>query len=160
MPSGRTHLAIETAVFVPCAAAGAYLWHIQALGWPEVATFSSSYLLSSLFLSPDLDLRRSGPSRRWGIARVLWLPYSGLFRHRRLSHHVLLGPLTRIVYLGILTALAAGAAYLLGGVPLSLSAPRVPLLIAGLVGVYLPNQLHALVDRFGSRWSRPARGRR
>ncbi len=50
--------------------------------------FLSAYLFSSLFLSPDLDLHNSRATKRWGIARIFWLPYSWVFRHRAVSHHL------------------------------------------------------------------------
>lgn len=157
MPSGKVHLRIEIGLLAAGAAASAPLWCAGALPWPETVAFIGSYLFSSLFLSPDLDLYSSRPSRRWGIARVLWLPYSGLFRHRRLSHHVLVGPLTRILYLGAVALLAVLATGLLTKEPLRLSAPTLPLLVAVLSGLYLPNQIHTLVDRLSSLWGRRAR---
>ena len=50
-------------------------------------------------LSPDLDLSSSGSSNRWGIFRFLWYPYNKLFSHRGISHSIIFGTLTRIIYL-------------------------------------------------------------
>lgn len=55
--------------------------------------------VSTLLLSPDLDLRQSISSRAWGLMSVVWLPYHRLFRHRQLSHWPLVGTMTRLIYL-------------------------------------------------------------
>jgi len=53
---------------------------------------ASAHLLGGLYLSPDLDLK-SKPFKRWGVLRVLWLPYQKLIPcHRHwLSHGVIVG---------------------------------------------------------------------
>jgi uncharacterized metal-binding protein len=64
---------------------------------------ASAHLLGGLYLSPDLDLK-SKPFKRWGILRVLWLPYQKLIpchRHR-LSHGVIVGSVVRLLYLAAL----------------------------------------------------------
>jgi len=151
MPSGRTHLCIELLAFVPSLVGCAALWRNDVLGEGEVVAFGSAYLFSSLFLSPDLDLRGSAAARRWGAARALWSPYAAIFRHRGLSHHILLGPLTRIAYLGGVVTVPFWFVERVLARPLSLRSPRWPLLGTLLVGLYLPNQIHSLVDSLGGR---------
>ncbi|MGB9860807.1 MAG: DUF2227 family putative metal-binding protein, partial [Candidatus Bipolaricaulaceae bacterium] len=75
---------------------------------------------------------------------ICWRPYSFLFRHRGLSHHPVLGPLSRFLYLGIWLALLG---LLLWGLGFSL--PRFPLswLLPALVGLWLPQLFHILLDR-------------
>lgn len=59
---------------------------------------SSAHLLGGLFLSPDLDCP-SRPYYRWGILRCMWAPYQ-LIPHRHfLSHGVIVGSCTRLIYL-------------------------------------------------------------
>ena len=67
---------------------------------PLALVFSATYLFSALLLSPDLDSARSDPYNRWGYLRVCWTPYAKLFRHHGLSHNPLVGPLSRLLYLG------------------------------------------------------------
>ena len=135
-----------------------YLLIGEGIGPNEMAAFSGAYLFSSFFLSPDLDLARSRASRRWGLGRVLWLPYSALFRHRRLSHHLVWGPLTRILYLGGFVLAAAFGIALVTNVELAgLAAWPPSLLLSVFCGLYFPNQIHILVDRF---WSMLTRRRR
>lgn len=83
--------------------------------------------------------------RRWGRLAFLWWPYAKLFRHRGISHHVLWGPLTRLLYLTVVAGgVAAGVGALIGR-PLSLG--RLPIDgWAVLAGVYVPNVAHVMVD--------------
>lgn len=137
MPKGNTHLAWELGLF-PLVLAGGF-----ALGLGmELLPLGLGYLLGSLFLSPDLDLLHSRPARRWGPLRFLWWPYARLFRHRGLSHHPFLGPLTRFLYLGLwLLSLS----FLLG---FALPPFRLSWALSGLVGLWIPQFLHVFLDRF------------
>lgn len=117
----------------------------------ELVVFAGSYLFSSLLLSPDLDLHKNAARRRWGPLGFLWAPYSKMFKHRGLSHSLVLGPLTRLLYLGlVLAGVIAGLSYLWG---LTLPEEAISfwenrrLLLALGVGLYLPNVLHVLLDR-------------
>ena len=154
MPSGRTHLQIEVVLLAVWAAAGALCVHWEWVGTAEIAGFIVAYLFSMLLLSPDLDLAKSDSYRRWGPLRWVWAPYAAAFRHRRISHHPLFGPITRIAYVSIL-ALTALLVYTF----VSRSAtPRlgasIDLVLAVLIGLYLPNLTHILVDGLQSVWVR------
>jgi uncharacterized metal-binding protein len=145
MPSGRVHVAVEAGLLAGCTLAGVELARRGSLATESLVAFASAFAFSMLFLSPDLDLARSGPMRRWGPLAFLWWPYAKLFRHRGISHHVLWGPLTRLLYLAVVAGgIAAGVGALVGR-PLRLG--RLP--IDGwvvLAGVYVPNVAHAIVD--------------
>lgn len=153
MPSGKTHAAVELALGPVFGAA--YYVVLQPDGG-ELAAFAGAYLFSSLWLSPDLDLPKNAARRRWGPLGFLWAPYSKVFKHRGLSHSLVWGPLTRLIYLGlVLAAVIAGLSYL-GGLTLP-PAERAEgvledrgLLRALGVGLYLPNVLHVLLDRWVS----------
>lgn len=110
--------------------------------------FALASLAGGLFLSPDLDLDYSRPSRRWSLLRFLWAPYRALHKHRGRSHTYLYGPLSRLAYLALLgTAVWWGAGQL---VPIEVPPPAKewaertwPFLLAG----YLASQwLHLLMD--------------
>jgi uncharacterized metal-binding protein len=117
------------------------------VGAKEVAAFLCAYLFSSALLSPDLDLAHSHATRRWGPLRVLWLPYAWAFRHRRTSHRPILGPLSRIGYLGLwvvaVTLVVAG----IRGEGMRLAWPGMRAVAAIVGGLYLPNLLHIGLDR-------------
>ena len=146
MPSGRTHLKIEMTVFAGCTVLGLYLVKLNFIAIVHLASFLGSYLFASLFLTPDLDLKQSIAFKRWGIARILWLPYAHLFRHRALSHHILFGPLTRIVYAVLILSLVVSALTHMTSLRIQLHAPGWAVLVSIVAGVYLPNQIHTLAD--------------
>jgi uncharacterized metal-binding protein len=148
MPSGRTHTAFELLI-APGFAAGLYVLFEPSLG--EVALFGGTYLLSSLFLSPDLDLHKNLARRRWGPLGFIWTPYSKIFKHRGLSHSLLLGPITRLIYLGVVFGLVLWGLSHVGLAPPQ-GSPKLgerTLFIVG-AGLYLPNVLHVLLDRLVS----------
>ena len=155
MPSGKTHLKFELATLPLWAAGGAIL----GVPWRELVIFTFSYVGASLLLSPDIDLADSSPARRWGVLRLFWFPYAWLFRHRGLSHSVLFGPLTRVLYLAFLAFLAWIALYLAFGVRLGWHWPPPASVAAFACGVYLSNLLHVLLDRLVSRWRHRPKGR-
>jgi len=159
MPSGSTHLKIEGGLLFGWIALAGYLLSKGAIGADAVAAFAFAYSFSMLFLSPDLDLTTSKAFRRWGIVRWIWAPYARAFRHRRLSHHPIFGPLTRIVYLGAICALAGFGLFLALGRPLRLAAPSALVLVGALLGLYVPNLTHVLADRVVSLLPK-RRGRR
>ncbi len=150
MPSGKTHAVVEMALLPALGAA--YYVALQP-GTVELAVFAGAYLFSSLWLSPDLDLHKNAARRRWGPLGFLWTPYSKVFKHRGLSHSLVLGPLTRLVYLGlVLAAVIAGLSYLWGlALPPAEKAAAFwqnrEVLWALGAGLYLPNVLHVLLDR-------------
>lgn len=56
--------------------------------------------LGTLWLSPDLDLRKSNPSNRLGLFKELLGPYRALCGHHRsfLSHSPIVSSLVRVLY--------------------------------------------------------------
>lgn len=160
MPSGHTHLWIESVLLLGWAGAAVFCRLVGACSCRQVVLFVAAYVFSMLLLSPDLDLSKSHAVQRWGRLRWLWKPYALAFRHRRLSHHLLWGPLTRILYL----ALWGTAAILLldrisGLGNLSLRASVGDLIGLGL-GLFLPNAEHVVLDRLSSCWRRRCRNKR
>jgi uncharacterized metal-binding protein len=145
MPSGRTHLVIEAGILSALAVAGIVLVCKGSLPTESLLAFLGGFAFSMVFLTPDLDLVRSRPTRRWGRLSILWWPYAKIFRHRGVSHHIVWGPVTRIAYL---TALAAATAVGIGallGRSVSFGEPHANVW-AILVGVYVPNIVHTVVD--------------
>lgn len=161
MPSGRTHLRIEL-FLLPVFVTLFYLF-VDASG-AAVVLFAGAYLCSSLWLSPDLDLRQNETRRRWGLLGFVWMPYTKIFKHRGVSHSLLFGTLTRLGYLGLLAVLIAwGLSYFnLWSIPVAqLASTRLDLWLVGilLAGLWLPNMLHASVDYLDSALPRRRRRR-
>ncbi len=155
MPSGRVHEAINTGVL---GLASAAYWVYQsevAIPEPVAVAFVGSFLVGTFLVTPDLDLaeQQVRAKGRWGWLGLFWVPYGWMFSHRGLSHTWIIGPLTRILYLGAvgvvlywITALVTG--YL--GVRLDLQAQlRVPsqeILWALILGYYVSQWLHLIAD--------------
>lgn len=147
MPSGARHLQLEL-YLLPVFFIGLYF---MELAWPGLLAFAAAYLLSSLMLSPDLDLRRNSARRRWRVLGFIWAPYTKVFKHRGMSHNLLLGPLTRIGYLFLLGALVVYALDYFGlGMDIPVHVHKELLAMIG-IGLYLPNFLHILYDHFDSK---------
>ena len=159
MPSGSAHLKIEAGLLFGWTGLAGYLLSERAITVKMILSFVLAYAFSMLFLSPDLDLARSCAAGRWGSARWLWAPYALIFRHRGLSHHPLLGPLTRILYLGVGAGALFAAVFVLIGEAVRIVVPPAGLLLSVLVGLYVPNLTHILADRATSAW-RKRRARR
>jgi uncharacterized metal-binding protein len=147
MPSGKTHLRIEACGLLACTGLGALFLRRGLIDAPTMISFCGAYAISMMLLSPDLDLNDSRASRRWGPLRIFWLPYAALFKHRQLSHHLLLGPLMRILYLLALLLASAFLVVLATRRSLRIPFPSGTLVAAVFAGLYLPNVTHILVDR-------------
>ena len=95
MASGKNHdRAIYFATPVVGILSGYYLSPMLGL------IADSSHLLGGLYLSPDLDLK-SLPWKRWGILRIIWLPYQRIPHRHWLSHAPIVGSIGRLLYLGL-----------------------------------------------------------
>ena len=146
MPSGKTHLRIELLLLGLWGALGAYLILQGWITLPPVAIFAASYVVSMALLSPDLDLAGSRPFKRWGPLQVLWWPYAAVFRHRRLSHHWFLGPLTRVGYVLAWVAAVGVALGWIGARDFDVRPPNATTFGAVALGVYVPNMTHIAAD--------------
>ena len=159
MPSGKTHLKIEAIILVLWAGLSVIFVLKEWITISQTLLFFGAYVFSMLLMSPDLDLSKSDAFSRWGPFRWIWFPYAWIFRHRQLSHHPLLGPLSRIAYIAIL-ALAVTIIYLVttGRSELRFRLPAAAILPVFL-GLYMPNIEHILADRISTAHRRKRRRR-
>jgi uncharacterized metal-binding protein len=155
LPSARVHDRINLRAFVVVGVVSATLFGSGALPTPSVAAiyaFTAGYFAGSHLLSPDLDAAVSEPARRWGWLRVVWIPYARIFPHRGSSHGYLLGPLTRLGYLFVITsplhAQEAVQAWLIRQPALLPSEVGIAL----LAGYFASTWLHLIADRAPLRW--------
>ncbi len=153
MPSGQTHLCIEGGILAACIVGGSVLTQQGAVSATLLAAFAGGFAFGMLFLSPDLDLSRSRPTRRWGPLSFLWWPYAKVFRHRGISHHVVWGPLTRLGYLAVVVGGLAAAIGAATGLRMTARVPMAEVW-AAIAGVYVPNVIHVAVDAVGGRLRR------
>ena len=114
-------------------------------------TFGSTFVYATLFMSPDLDLAHQ--IRLFSILGFLSIPfrsYSRLFSHRGLSHHILLGSATRILWLSGWGALIFYIIY--QSVPdqstlLKFYNHHQSYILYGLAGICFADWGHLLLDR-------------
>jgi len=101
-------------------------------------------------ITPDLDLSTSRPSRRWGMLRLFWLPYTWLFPHRGLSHRPFLGAFTRVLYLAALAGVGLWALDSLG-YRFQLNFPLGQGWLSFFTGILIADLIHLLLDTLFTR---------
>ncbi len=94
MASGRTHDIINLVALPP------FLYYLNP---SDFIGFTAGYLVGTFFLSPDNDLYHSIPNKRWKFLKFIWKPYVKLFSHRGLSHMPILGIISKLLYIFIIT---------------------------------------------------------
>lgn len=77
------------------------------------------YIFSGYMFSGDLDIK-SSEYYRWGMFKLIWIPYQKIFSHRSIfTHGFILGPIIRLVYLFIIYLLVCALLYSLDFINLS-----------------------------------------
>jgi uncharacterized metal-binding protein len=125
--------------------AGALLGTLIGVAWeqPFWQGAAIGYLAGTFFVNPDVDYyphRRTSAVQSWGRLGFIWVFYGLLFRHRGISHNWLLGPLTRLVYLGPLGLLLWWGLAQFGLLPPAAA------LWGALLGYYLSQWAHLALD--------------
>ena len=97
----KTHTRFNIFIALPILCFGIYyFWH------PKInflMTFFFSFCYATLFMNPDVDI--SDKNKLFSIKGFLTFPfriYSKIFKHRGLSHSIVFGTMTRILFLFIL----------------------------------------------------------
>ncbi len=97
MPNHKTHDKIGLVVTPVLAAVSVY----SGQSLVNTTALVTGFLLSTYYLSPDLDLN-SRIYHRWGLLRFIWFPYQKLIKHRSwLSHSGPVSATIRLLYLMI-----------------------------------------------------------
>ena len=91
MSDGKTHDRIGLFAGVVC-----FVNIDLFLGWKLGVPFILGWLLALFIFSPDTDLM---PRKRIGILAFFLYPYSLFFKHRGVSHSIILGTLSRVIYI-------------------------------------------------------------
>ena len=124
-----------------------------------------AFLFGGLWLSPDLDIH-SKSLQRWGVLKIIWLPYRYLIRHRSLfSHGPFIGTVLRGLYLSLVILTIENILKLIGFEnPFNLveqvltrfqKDPRE--LISIFIGLEASSWLHIIKDKdpLPSEWTKP-----
>lgn len=133
MPNDKAHGTIN---LLALAVSTLILIRYTALGVVELVIMAIAYMFGTYFLSPDMDIN-STSYKRWGYLRIFWWPYKVFFKHRGYSHHLILGPLSRIANLALIVA------------PVMFFAgtyPPVDYIIIFAGGVWGANTVHVVAD--------------
>ena len=125
--------------------------------------FLLGWLFSTFIFGPDTDIV---PGKRNWALKILLTPYSWIFKHRGISHHILFGTLTRVAYIVIvgviivsiinsffypeLTLGSYGKALLSFFLDFDLDRPMYKGLTWFYIGLFLADASHVLVDHFSS----------
>ncbi|MBN2110335.1 MAG: metal-binding protein [Methanosarcinaceae archaeon] len=151
MPDGKMHEMINTAVLLIIVSVLTYIAKLKEpaifasyVNTSIILIFAIAYVFSTFFLSPDLDIDSSS-YRRWGMLRILWWPYKVIFKHRGISHNPVLGPLSIVMNLALITV----PVLLLAGI--NLPSLPVDLTMAAIAGMVLSMEVHIISDCFVSR---------
>lgn len=152
MPNYRVHDAINLTALGMSFATYSMLANtnvIPSVSGAAMIGYTLSYLAGTFLVTPDLDLHGSKPKKRWGIFRFLWRPYATLVPHRSsFSHGWIIGPLTRLLYLALLTL---PLLILTNTVQASRELAQQYIgwdaLTAIVVGYYLSQWMHLIADR-------------
>lgn len=148
MPGYRTHSRFNLLLLIPIDAL-----LLQRYSPKDILLFSLGYIFATYYLSPDMDIFRSGPIRRWGILRFIWLPYSLFFTHRGISHIPIIGTLTRIGYLLILSIIISLIVFRDYRIVEEFAMRYRREIIWILLGMFASDTLHALLDKVAT-WFR------
>ncbi len=145
----KGHVKFNLLIALPLLLAGIYFCIKPT--YPFIVTFGVVFTYCTLFMNPDLDL--ANQIRLFSIRGLLTLPfrsYAKLFSHRGLSHNLLLGSLTRILWLSgwaLLGFVIYFKAFPTKKSLLSLYYSYQPYIFYGLAAICLADWCHLLLDR-------------
>lgn len=115
-----------------------------------IITFSALFCYSTLFMSPDVDI--SDKIKLFSLKGLFTLPfrlYSKIFSHRGLSHSIIFGTATRILFLAALLSLLLfifGAALPEKRSILYFFKTYKPYIIWGCLGIFFADICHLVLD--------------
>ncbi len=76
-------------------------------GWSaqDILAVDAGIAISTLILSPDMDLFQSKSMEDWGLFKYFWWPYAKLVKHRDRMHIPVIGTTVRWLYVSVIIAL-------------------------------------------------------
>ena len=148
MSNYKTHVNFNLFFALPFATFGTYYIYEPAVSF--LATFIIAFSYATCFMNPDLDLVHQ--IKLLSLRGVLTLPfrfYSKIFKHRGLSHSILFGTATRILWLSGVIFLGFYLMY--RAIPsekafLSYFTLYKPYLLYGLSGIVFADLCHLALD--------------
>lgn len=98
MPNGKKHIRINWFALV--------LINVLVIAFSQDISikyyflFNMCFILTSYYISPDLDVD-SSVYKRWKLLKIIWWPYREIMKHRQTSHSIIWGPISILTYLGL-----------------------------------------------------------
>ena len=99
MPLGKTHIRINWIVLILINVLILAFHHDISI--KHYILFNIIFILTSYYISPDLDIN-SSVYNRWGLLKLVWWPYREIMKHRKKSHSIIWGPVSILTYLTLL----------------------------------------------------------
>lgn len=97
MSNYKGHVRYNFTRMLPFCLCALFLW--QKADFQQLGAFSASFIYATLYMNPDLDLVHQVRLFSWrGLFTLPFRFYSIIFRHRGLSHHIVLGTLSRLFW--------------------------------------------------------------
>ena len=148
MSNYRTHTLVNLLVALPLCVAGAALF--TKLPTPLIATFVGCLVYGTLFMNPDMDLAHQIKLKSIrGLLSFPFRTYSMVFKHRGLSHSLVFGTLTRLLWVAMY---AIAILYIVHKI-LPIALPLKKWLLhykhyyaAGFVGFFVADLCHLIMD--------------
>lgn len=102
MPSGKKHIRINWIFLVILNII--IIIFIHDISLKHYILFNILFILTSYFISPDIDIN-SSVYKRWGLLRWIWYPYREIMKHRGASHSFVWGPISILMNLGLFASI-------------------------------------------------------
>lgn len=145
MPDGKTHIKINWIVLV--------LINVLIIGFQQDISikhffmFNIIYILTSYYISPDLDIN-SSVYKRWNILKVVWWPYREIMKHRQTSHSFIWGPISILVYLTIIILISTILLNEINFLPtIAFDAIYCDIYIITIISIVLIVEIHIIADK-------------
>jgi uncharacterized metal-binding protein len=152
MPKYSTHATFNLTLSFPLILAGLYIYiHPTNL---QLAVFSLAFIYTTLFMHPDMDVaHKIKKSSLRGILSLPFIGYAKIFKHRGISHTLMLGSLTRILWLSIFILIVSYVGNLCFFTKKSLVLYCILYqqeLLYGLIGIFTADASHLFLDKLKS----------
>lgn len=99
MPEDATHIKWAWGGIAVAAAT----MHFIGIDIQTIIICGGLIMFFTMYWSPDLDLTCKA-YYRWGVLKIVLLPFVKIFSHRGMSHHPILGPTALTIYFVIVVA--------------------------------------------------------
>lgn len=141
----KTHSTFNIFVVLPLALTGIWFFLVPETKYMQV--FAAAFIYATLFLGPDLDLAYHYKLKSLrGILTLPFRPYARIFKHRGISHHIVFGTVSRMLWL---TLIFLGISFICSWDVMKIAyslKKNLPYLFYGLGALFLADLSHLFLD--------------